>query len=67
MLSTNDLMFKKRPVKKLMEKYVELYMVEKVVLKNVVKLKLPFSIKIYPVVNRVEEEEVEKILNKRKV
>jgi len=69
-----------------------LYVVEEVVSKNVVKLKLPTSIEIHLVVNisgvvryrepikeqkveepkpieidRVEEWEVEKILNKRKV
>jgi len=92
MLSTKDLMFKERPVKKLIERYVELYVVGEVVLKNMVKLKLPASMKIHSVVNisrvvryrelvkrqrveelkpveidRVEEWEVEKILNKRKV
>jgi len=71
---------------------VGLYVVEEVVSKNVVKLKLPTSIEIHLVVNisgvvryrepikeqkveepkpieidRVEEWEVEKILNKRKV
>ena len=91
-LSTKDLVFKERPVKKLMERYVKLYVVEEVVLKNVVKLKLPASMKIHLVVNisrvvryrklvkrqrveelktveidKVEEQEVEKILNKRKV
>jgi len=92
MLSTKDLMFKERLVKKLIERYVELYVVGEVVLKNMVKLKLPASMKIHSVVNisrvviyrelvkrqrveelkpveidRVEEWEVEKILNKRKV
>ena len=69
-----------------------LYEVEEVVLRNIVKLKLPVSMRIHPVVNisrieryrkpvreqrvkepkpvkvdEVEEWEVEKILNKRKV
>ena len=68
------------------------YVIEEVVLKNVVKLRLPTSIRIYPVVNMsrvvryeelgkeqrveelelvevdgVEEWEVKKILNKRKI
>jgi len=92
MLSTKNLVFKERPVKKLIERYVEPYVVEEVISKNMVKLKLPVSISIYPVVsiskivkyrelvkgkkvekpnpvdvNGIEEWEVEKILNKRKV
>jgi len=57
MLSIKDLVFKQRPVKKLTERYVGLYKVEKVVLKNVVKLKLPASMRIHPVVNisRIEK------------
>jgi len=51
MLSIKDLVFKERPVKKLTERYVGLYKVEKVVLKNAVKLKLPASMRICPVVN----------------
>jgi len=49
MLSMKDL--KKRPVKKLKEKYVKPYEVEEVMLKNVVKLRLPASMRIYLVVN----------------
>ena len=92
MLSTKDLVFKERPTKKLMERYVRLYEIEEVMSKNIVKLKLPISMRIHPVVNvsrvvryrelvkgqrieepkpveieGVEEQEVEKILNKRKV
>jgi len=50
-LSTKDLVFKERPVKKLMERYVKLYEIEVVVLRNAVKLKLPASMRIHPVVN----------------
>jgi len=92
MLSTKDLVFKERLAKKLTERYVRPYKIEKVVSKNVVKLKLPVSMRIHLVVNvsrvvryveqvkgqrveepklvevkGVEEWEVEKILNKRKV
>jgi len=92
LLSTKDLVFKKRPTKKLMERYVGPYVIEEVVLLNVVKLRLPSSMRIHPVVNvsrivrykkqvkgqkkeegkpveveRVEEWEVEKILNKKKM
>jgi len=38
MLSTKDLMFKERPVKKLVDHYVGPYTIEKVVSTNVVKL-----------------------------
>jgi len=48
---TKNLVFKERPVKKLTERYIGLYVVEEVVLKNVVKLKLPASMRIYLVVN----------------
>ena len=50
-LSTKDLVFKERPAKKLMEKYVGSYKIEEIVLKNMVKLKLLASMRIHPVVN----------------
>ena len=50
-LSIKDLVFKKRPVKKLTKRYMKLYIVEKIVSKNAVKLKLLASIKIQLVVN----------------
>jgi len=89
MLSTKDLVFRERPTKKLTERYMGSYVVEEVVSKNAVKLKLLTSMRICLVVNvskvvkykesgkrqkveepkpvKVEEWEVEKILNKRKV
>jgi len=92
LLSTKDLVFKERPTKKLMERYVGLYMIEEVVSSNAVKLRLPNSMRIHPVVNvsqivhykeqvkgqkkekekpveveGVEEWEVGKILNKKKM
>jgi len=51
MLSTKDLVFKERPVKKLMERYVGPYEIEEIMSKNMVKLKLPVSMRIHPVVN----------------
>ena len=51
LLSTKDLVFKERPSKKLRERYVGLYTIEEVVSLNVVKLRLPSSMRIYPVVN----------------
>jgi len=92
MLSTKDLVFKERPVKKLVDRYVGPYTIEEVVSTNVVKLRLPVLMKIHLVVNvsrivqykeqvegqkkeegkpmeveGVEEWEVEKILNKKKI
>jgi len=51
LLSTKDLVFKERPSKKLMERYVGLYVVEEVVSSNAVKLQLPSSMRIHLVVN----------------
>ena len=51
MLSMKDLVFRERPTKKLTERYMRLYMIEEVVSKNIVKLKLLASIRIHPVVN----------------
>jgi len=92
LLSTKDLVFKERPMKKLIERYVGPYSIKEVVSLNVVKLRLPSSMRIHPVVNisqivqykeqvreqkkeegkpveveGVEEWEVEKILNKKKM
>ena len=92
LLSTKDLVFKERPSKKLIERYVGPYMIEEVVSSNAVKLRLPSSMRIHPVVNvswivrykeqvkgqkkeegkpveveGVEEWEVKKILNKKKI
>ena len=51
LLSTKDLVFKERPVKKLTEKYIGPYAIEEVVSLNVVKLRLPNSLRIHLVVN----------------
>ena len=92
LLSTKNLVFKERPTKKLMERYVGLYAIEEVVSLNTVKLQLSSSMRIHLVVNisqivqykeqvrgekkekgkpveieGVEEWEVEKILNKKKI
>ena len=92
LLSTKDLVFKERPSKKLTERYMGPYTIEEVVSSNAVKLRLPSSMRIHPVVNvswivrykeqvkgqkreegklveieGVEEWEVEKILNKKKI
>ena len=92
LLSTKDLVFKERPSKKLMKRYVGPYAIEEVVLSNAVKLQLPSLMRIHPVVNvsrivrykdqmkgqkkeeekpveveGVEEWEVKKILNKKKM
>jgi len=51
LLSTKDLVFKERPVRKLMEGYVGPYEIEEVISSNAVKLQLPFLMRIYLVVN----------------
>ena len=51
MLSTKDLVFRKRLTKKLTERYVGPYAIEEVVSSNAVKLKLPSSMRIHLVVN----------------
>ena len=91
-MSTKDPVFKERPSKKLMERYVGPYVIKEVVSLNAVKLRLPSLMRIHPVVNvsqivhykeqvkrqkkeegklveveEVEEWEVEKILNKKKM
>jgi len=47
MLSTKDLVFKERPAKKLIEKYMRPYEIEEVVSKNAAKLKLPSLMRIH--------------------
>ena len=51
LLSIKDLVFRERPTRKLMERYIGLYAIEEVVLTNKVKLRLPMSMRIHPVVN----------------
>ena len=50
-LSTKDLVFKERPARILVDQYVGLYITDKVVSTNAVKLQLPTLIRIHPVVN----------------
>ena len=51
LLSTKDLIFKERPVRKLTERYVGPYEIEEVVSSNIVKLRLPTLMRIHLVVN----------------
>ena len=44
-------MFKKKPTKKLTERYMGPYVIEEVVLSNTVKLQLPSSMRIHLVIN----------------
>ena len=72
LLSTKDLMWqiKNRKTKKLMEKFIRLYKIKKIILENMVELKLLALMKIYPVVNvsriviyQKQVEEQKKILS----
>ena len=51
MLSTKDLVFKKRPAKELVDQYIGSYIINKIVSTNAVKLWLPTLMIIYLVVN----------------
>jgi len=51
MLSIKDLVFKKKSVNKLVDQYVGPYIIDKIVFTNAVKLQLPTSMRIHPVVN----------------
>ena len=67
MLSMKDLVFKENPVKKLTERYVRLYIVEEVVLKNTMKLKLPAFMKIYLVMNISRVMRYRKLVKEQKM
>ena len=51
MLRMKNLMFKERPVKKLVDQYVSPYIIDKVISTNAVKLQLPTLMRNHPVVN----------------
>ena len=51
MLSTKDLMFKKRLAKKLVNWFIGPYTIDKIISTNVVKLWLPMLIRVHLVVN----------------
>ncbi len=51
MLSTKDLVFKKRLVKRLVNQYLGLYIINEVVSTNIVKLQLLTLMKIHLIVN----------------
>jgi len=51
MLSMKNLMFKERLTRKLVNQYIGLYTIDKVISANAVKLQLPNSIRIHSVVN----------------
>jgi len=47
--------FKERPVRKLVDQYIGLYTIEEVVSTNAVKLQLPTSMRIHPVMSGSQE------------
>ena len=50
-MSTKNLVLKKRPAKKLTEWYIELYIIEKIISSNVVKLRLLLTMRSHLVNN----------------
>ena len=58
-LSTKNLVFREQLTKKLTKRYVELYIIEKIVSANVIKLNLPESIRIHLVINVLELQKVD--------
>ena len=51
LLSMKDLMFKERPARKLVDRYVGLYIIDKVVSTNMIKLQLLTLMKIHLIMN----------------
>ena len=51
MLSMKDLVFKERLARKLVDQYIGPYIIEEVVSTNIIRLRLPTSMRIHPVVN----------------
>ena len=51
MLSMKDLIFKERPVRKLVDQYISLYVIDEIISTNAVKLQLSTLIRIHLVVN----------------
>ena len=53
LISTKDFPMElmKRAMKKLIKKYIGLYMVKKIISENAIELELPVLLRIYPVVN----------------
>ena len=51
MLSTKNLVFKKRLTRKLVDRYMGPYKIEEIVSTNMIKLRLSKSMRIHPVVN----------------
>jgi len=50
MLSTKGLVFKEKPARKLVDQYISLYIIDKIV-SDMIKLQLPTLIRIHSVVN----------------
>jgi len=67
MLNIKDLVFKKRLVRKLVNWYVGLYIIEEVLSANAVKLRLPTSIRIHSVVNVGQVIRYKKLVEEQKV
>ena len=66
-LSSKNLIFKERSVQNLMKRYVGSYVIEEVVSKNAVKLRLLASIRIHLVVNVSRVVKYKKLVKRQKV
>ena len=60
-------MFKERPVRKLVDWYVDPYIIEEAVFTNVIKLRLLNSIRIYLVVNVNQVVQYRKLVERQKM
>ena len=56
MLSTKNLIFKEQPAGKLVDQYIGLYIIDKIVSTNAIKLQFPTLMRIYPVVNVLQNK-----------
>jgi len=66
-LSTKDLMFKERLTKKLVDQYASLYIIDRVVSTNAIKLQVPTLMRIHLVVNISQVVRYREQMEKQKV
>ena len=67
MLSTQNLVFMKRLAKKLMERYISLYIIEKVISTNIITLRLLTLVRIHPVINISQIVRYRELVKRQKI